>query len=84
MALVRDPSPVSEELIRTEQWIQATRGGLTVTSRRRRFLAQFQGSGRTRYSRDRWFSRAPDNDSRPDSKDTDAILESMENVGDMN
>ena len=33
MAPVRDPSPVSEELIRTEQLIQDTRGGSTKAPR---------------------------------------------------
>ena len=31
MAPARDPSPVSEELIRTEQWIQDTPGVLTLS-----------------------------------------------------
>ena len=30
MALARESSPVSEELICTEQWIQYTRGGVTM------------------------------------------------------
>ena len=68
------------ELIRSEQWIQDTRSGLTSpptvgyrhNSNQTALDATRAGAG---------CSRAPDEDSSPGSKDTDAILESMTYVG---
>ena len=37
MAPVRDPLPVSEELIQTKKWIHDTWGGLTMSSRANEF-----------------------------------------------
>ena len=83
MGLVRDNSPVSEELLRTLQWIQDTRsgfassqtGGFWPNSNKTAVDATPLREGR---------SKAPDEGSSPGSKDTDATLESMTYVGGMN
>ena len=84
MALIRDTSPVSEEFIRTDQWIQDTRGGLITSHQTEEFCPKSNISAVEATPQREGCSRAPDDASSPGSKDTDAILESMMYVGGMN
>ena len=86
MALIRDDSPISEELIRTGQWIHNHRGDLTSSQTG----GQWPNSNKTAVDATpvrTGCSRAPGNDGSPgspDSTNTEAILESMTYVGGMN
>ena len=78
IALNRDSSPVSEELIRTGQCIQDNRGKLTPSSNQ-------TAADVTPVRAGCW--RAPGNDGSPgspDSTNTEATLESMTYIGGMN
>ena len=84
MALIQDTSPVSEELLRTRQWIQDIRSGLTTSPQMRGFSPNSNNTAvNVTHQRD-GCSREYDDNSGAGSKDTDVILESMKNVGGMN
>ena len=83
MALNRENSPVSEELIRTGQWIQDNRGELVSPQTAGFWLNSNQTAVNVTPVR-AWCSRAPKDDRSPASKDTDAILEGMTYIGGMN
>ena len=86
MALNRDDSPVSEEFIRTGKWIQNNGGELTSPLGSRHWPNSIQTAGNVTPVRT-GCSRAPGNGASPgsaDSANTEAILESMTNIGGMN
>ena len=85
MASGRNQSPASEEQLRTEQWIEEMRARRTPSPGAGRF---WPNSNTTAAPVTQGCSRTPDDadtlgshDSRATSKDTEAILESMTNVG---
>ena len=75
MTLVRDDSPVSEEL-RTGQCIQDPRSGL-ASPQTGGIWPNLNKTAVDATPVREGCSRAPDEGSSPDSKDTDAILERM-------
>ena len=86
MALNRDDSPVSEELIRTGQRIQNNRSELTSPLGNSQWPNSNQTAVDVTHVRV-GCSRAPGNDgspSSPDSTNTEAILDSMTYIGGMN
>ena len=76
-------SPLSEELIRTGQWIQDNRGELTSPQTAGLWPNSDQTAVEVTPVRAGCSGTPKDNDS-PASKDTDAILEGMTHVGGMN
>ena len=86
MALNRDDSPVSEELICTGEWIQNNRGEITSSLGIRQWPISNQTAANVTPVR-AGYSRAPGDDGSPgsaDSANTEAILESMTYIGGMN
>ena len=76
-------SPLSEELIRTGQWIQDNRGELTSPQTAGLWFNSNQTTMEVTPVRIAYSGTPKDNDS-PASKNTDAILEGMTYVGGMN
>ena len=83
MALNRENSPVSDEYIRTGQWIQDNRGELASPQTASYWPNSNETATQATPMR-AGCSRAPPDDSSPASKDTEAVLESMGYVGGMN
>ena len=83
MALDRDSSPVSEELIRTGQWIQDNRNEL-VLPQTAGFRHNSNQTAEDATPVRAGCSRSPKADNSPTRKDTDAIWEGMTYVGGMN
>ena len=83
MVLSRDSSPVSEELIRTGQWIQDNRGEL-VSPQTAGFWCNSNQTAVNVTPVRAGCSRAPKDDGISASKDTDAILEGMTYIGGIN
>ena len=63
MALVRDKSPASEELVRTRQWIQDTRSGLATSPQLNGFWPNSNNTVITVTPQREGCSRAPDESS---------------------
>ena len=83
MTFVRDNSPVSEEFFCSEQWIHDTRSGL-ASPQTGEFWPNSNKMSVDATPLREGCSRAIDEGSSPDCKDTDAILENMTYVGGMN
>ena len=71
IALIRDTSPVSEELLRTGQWIQDTRSRLRSSPEIGWFWLNSNNTTVKVTPQREGFSRAPNEGSSPGSKDTD-------------
>ena len=83
MTLNRGDSPVSNELIRTGQWIQDNRGELVSPQTAGFWPNSNQMAAQVTLTRD-GCSRAPRDDESTASVDTAAVLENMTYVGGMN
>ena len=83
MTLNRGDSSVSNELIRTGQWIQDNRGELVSPQTARFWPNSNQTTAQVTSTRDGCF-RAPRDDDSTASVDTAAVLENMTYVGGMN
>ena len=83
MTLNREDSPVSNELIRTGQWIQDNRGEL-VSPQIAGFWPNSNQTATQVTPMRAGCSRAPPDDDSTTSKNTEAVLESMTYVGGMN
>ena len=80
MTLNREDSPVSNELIRTGQWIQDNRGEL-VSPQTAGFWPNSNQTAEQVTPIRAGCSRAPLEDDSPTSKNTEAVLESITYVG---